>query len=113
MAVSEYLETKYSDFIMVSANVLGSGDMLSTLVALNPMVSVDTMVMGKFLVTKYLIMLIQVRKSRLRTDEHSSSCQIHLRGGLIPILKNHDYDSQRYAILIPWQFLAHFKEMES
>ena len=27
MLVSEYLETKYSDFIMVSANVLGSVDM--------------------------------------------------------------------------------------
>ena len=92
--------------------MLGSGDMLSTLVALNPMVSVDTMVMGKYLVTKYSIMLIQVRKSRLRTDEHSTSCQIHLRGGLIPILKNHDYDSLRNEILIPWQFLAHFEELE-
>ena len=62
MKVSEYLQTKYSDFIMVSANVLRYEDMLSSLMTLNPMVSVDTMVMYKYLVTKYLIMLTIGRK---------------------------------------------------
>ena len=52
---------------MVSSNVLGFEDMLYTLVTLNPMVSVDIMVMFKSLVTKYLIMLIQDRKTRPRT----------------------------------------------
>ena len=41
--------------------------MLSTLVTLNPMMSVDSMVMFKSLVTKYLIMLIQDEKMRPRT----------------------------------------------
>ena len=36
---------------MVSANVLGSEDMLSTMVTLNPMVSVDSIVIYKYLVT--------------------------------------------------------------
>ena len=47
---------------MVSANVLRYEDMLSSLMTLNPMVSVDTMVMYKYLVTKYLIMLTIGRK---------------------------------------------------
>ena len=37
--VSEYLDTKYSNLIMVFTDMLGSENMLSTLVTLNPMVS--------------------------------------------------------------------------
>ena len=48
MKVSEYLQTKYSDFIMVSANMLEFKDMLDALVTLNPMVSVETMVMYNY-----------------------------------------------------------------
>ena len=38
MVVYEYLEAKYSEFIMVSANVLGFKDMLDALVTLKPLV---------------------------------------------------------------------------
>ena len=77
---------------MVSANVLRYEDMLSSLMTLNPMVSVDTMVMYKYLVTKYLIMLIQVRKSPPRTlpgplPDRGVVRMIHLRGGPITIFK--------------------------
>ena len=63
MMVYKYLETMYSVFIM-SSNVLVSEDMLSTFMNLNPMVSVDSMVVSQYLETKYLIMLIQDRKTR-------------------------------------------------
>ena len=52
LMVSEYFETKYSDFNMVSANVL---------VTLIQMLLEYTMVVSEYLVTKYLIMLIQNR----------------------------------------------------
>ena len=53
MIVSEYLETKYSDLIMVSANGLGSEDVLSTLVTLIPKVLEYTMVVSQYLEIKY------------------------------------------------------------
>ena len=83
MVVSEYLESKYSDFIMVSANVLGSEDMMSTSVTLNPMVSVDNMVMCKYLVTKYLIMLYKLPQRANLSQKVAKSISWRLRGNCL------------------------------
>ena len=53
MVGSEYLEPKYSDITMGSANELRSEDMLSTLVTLIPKVLEYTMVVSQYLEIKY------------------------------------------------------------